>query len=113
MKIAIRFLGLPTSEALRQHSERQAILHLGRFEHELDSVEIRIRDVNGPRGGDDMECKVSARGPRIGFTTMAELTSDAYGSVAMAMSRLSRSVARTIDRVRGMRGLVPAPRPTN
>jgi putative sigma-54 modulation protein len=113
MKIAIRFLGLPTSEALRQHSERQAHLHLGRFERELDSVEIRIRDVNGPRGGDDMECKVSARGPRVGFSTMAELTSDAYGSVAMALSRLSRTVARTLDRARGLRDLVPAPRPVN
>jgi len=107
MKIAIRFLGLPASEALRQHTERQALLHLGRFDRELESVEIRIRDVNGPRGGEDMECKVSARGPRIGFASMAELTSDAYGSVAMALSRLSRSVARALDRVRGMRGIGP------
>lgn len=109
MKIAIRFLGLPPSEALRQHSERQAVLQLGRFENELESIEIRIRDVNGPRGGDDMECKVSARGPRIGFSTVAEVTSDAYGSVCTAMSRMSRSVARSLDRARGMRGLTPAP----
>ncbi len=113
MKIAIRFLGLPTSDALRRHAERQAKLHLGRFERELDSVEIRIRDVNGPRGGEDMECKVAARGPRVGFNAMAELTSDAYGSVAMALSRLSRTIARALDRVRGMRGLMHAPRPVH
>ena len=113
MKIAIRFLGLPTSEALRQHSERQAHLHLARFERELDSVEIRVRDINGPRGGEDMECKVSARGPRVGFTTMAELTSDAYSSVALALSRLARTVARTLDHARGLRGLVPARRSMN
>jgi hypothetical protein len=105
MKIAIRFLGLPPSPALRQHSERQALRHLGRFGSELDSVEIRIRDVNGPRGGEDMECRVSARGRRIGFASMAELTSDAYGSVALALGRLSRSIARALDRARGMRGL--------
>jgi hypothetical protein len=44
---------------------------------------------------------------------MAELTSDAYGSVAMALSRLSRSIARALDRVRGMRGLSPAARLSN
>jgi len=103
MKIAIRFLGLPPSPALREHSERQALLHLSRFGHELDSVEIRIRDVNGPKGGEDMECKVSAKGPRLGFSTIAELSGDAYASVGMALARLSRSVARALDRARGFR----------
>jgi putative sigma-54 modulation protein len=103
MKIAVRFLGIPKSEALREHSERQALFHLSRFGHELDSIEIRIRDVNGPRGGEDMECKVSAKGPRLGFSTIAELSGDAYASVGMALSRLSRSVARTLDRARGFR----------
>jgi ribosome-associated translation inhibitor RaiA len=103
MKIAIRFFGLPASEALREHSERQARLHLDRFGHELESVEIRIRDVNGPRGGEDLECKVSAKGPRMGFAAMAELSSDAYASVGLALSRLSRSIGRALDRARGFR----------
>jgi putative sigma-54 modulation protein len=103
MKIAVRFLGLPKSEALREHSERQALFHLSRFGHELDSIEIRIRDVNGPRGGEDMECKVSAKGPRLGFSTIAELSGDAYASVGMALARLSRSVARSLGRTRGFR----------
>jgi putative sigma-54 modulation protein len=105
MKIAVRFLGLPPSEALREHSERQALFHLSRFGQDLDSVEIRIRDVNGPRGGEDMECKVSAQGPRVGFASIADLSGDAYASVGMALSRLSRSIARALDRARGMRGL--------
>ena len=74
MKIAIRFLGLPPSPALREHSEHEARFHLGRFDRDLDAVEIRVRDVNGPRGGEDMECKVSAKGPRVGFTAIAELS---------------------------------------
>jgi putative sigma-54 modulation protein len=103
MKIAVRLLGLPPSESLRQHAERQARLHLGRFGVALDSVDIRIRDVNGPRGGEDMECKVSAKGPRLRFATMAELSGDAYQSVGMALSRLARAIARGLDRSRGMR----------
>lgn len=110
MKTIIRFLGLPASQALREHCERHVLRHLGRFRHELDSVEIRIRDVNGPRGGEDMECKVSARGRRVGFASLAELSSDAYGSVGLALSRLSRSIARTLDRGRRTRGLALAAR---
>jgi putative sigma-54 modulation protein len=103
MKVAVRFLGIPASEALREHSERQARLHLGRFGHALDSVEIRLRDVNGPRGGEDLECKVSAKGLRMGFSAMAELSSDAYAAVGVAMTRLSRSIGRALDRARGFR----------
>jgi putative sigma-54 modulation protein len=113
MKIAVRFLGLPPSEALREHSERQAMIHLGRFVHDLESVEIRVRDVNGPRGGEDMECKVSAKGPRIGFTTMAELSADAYHSVQLAVARLSRTIARNLGRVRGAHAMRVAPHPVH
>jgi putative sigma-54 modulation protein len=103
MKIFIRFLGLPPSPALREHSERQALFHLSRYGNEVESVEIRIRDINGPRGGEDMECKVSAKGPRVGFAAVADLSGDAYASVGMALSRLARSIARSLDRYRNLR----------
>jgi ribosome-associated translation inhibitor RaiA len=100
MKIAIRFLGLPPSEALREHSERQALAHLGRFGQDLSSIAIHIRDVNGPKGGEDMQCQVFARGPRLGFSTLAELSGDAYQAVNAAMARLARTVARGLERAR-------------
>jgi putative sigma-54 modulation protein len=103
MKIAVRFLGLPPSKSLREHAERQARFHLSRFGVDLNSVDIRVRDVNGPRGGDDMECRVSAKGSRLGFATMAEISADAYQSVGRALSRLARSIARNLERTRGMR----------
>ena len=104
MKIAVRFLGLPPSEALREHSERQALLHLGRFGHDLRSVDIRIRDVNGPKGGADKQCQVFATGPRLGFSTLQELSEDAYQAVNAAMVRLARTVARGLERARDWKG---------
>jgi len=49
MKISVRFLGLPPSDGIREHVERQALFHLSRFGHDIQFVEIRVRDVNGPR----------------------------------------------------------------
>ena len=100
MKIVVRFLGLPPSEPLREHSERQALFHLGRFGQDLRSVDIRIRDVNGPRGGADKQCQVFATGPHLGFSTLQELSEDAYQAVNAAMARLARTVARGIERAR-------------
>jgi len=100
MKIAVRFLGLPPSEMLREHSQRQALFHLSRFGHDLSSIDIHIRDVNGPKGGEDMQCQVFARGPRFGFSTLQELSKDAYQAVDAAIRRVARTVARGLERAR-------------
>lgn len=102
MKINIRFLGLPPSDAVRWFVEKQALSHLSRFGHEVEAIEFRMRDVNGPRGGDDMECKVIAKGPRIGSTAITELSGDMYQSVATAIARLARAVARSLERARSL-----------
>jgi len=68
-----------------------------------------MRDVNGPRGGDDMECKVVAKGPRVGFTTISELSGDLYQSVATAIGRLARAVARSLERARSLHPLPHLP----
>jgi ribosome-associated translation inhibitor RaiA len=100
MKISIRFLGLPPSDAVRWFVERQAVHHLSRFGHEVQAVEVRMRDVNGPRGGEDMECTVIAKGSRIRSAAISELSGDMYQSVATAIARLARTVARSLERAR-------------
>ena len=104
MKIVVRFQGLPHSGALREHSERQALLHLSRFGRDLSSVAIRISDVNGPKGGVDKQCRVIANGPRLGLSTLEELSEDAYQAVDMAIARLARTVARGLERARDWKG---------
>jgi len=100
MKIVVRFLGLPPSDVLREHCERQALFHLSRFGHDLSSVDIRIRDVNGPKGGADKQCQVFATGPRLGYSTLQVLSEDAYQAADAAISRLARTVARGLERAR-------------
>jgi ribosome-associated translation inhibitor RaiA len=103
MNIVVRFLGLEPSEMLREHCERQALFHLSRFGHDLRTVDIRIRDVNGPRGGVDKQCQVFATGPRLGYSTLQELSEDAYQAADAAISRLARTVARGLKRARDLK----------
>ncbi len=102
MKITVRFLGLPPSDAVRWFVEKQALFHLSRFGQELQSVEVRVRDVNGHRGGEDMECRVVAKGPRVRFATVSALSPDAYQSVGAALAKLARTVARSLERARSL-----------
>lgn len=101
MKIELRFRDLETTDELRMHSERQAHFHLSRFGGELTSVVIRVRDVNGPKGGVDKHCQLTARGPRLRAIRVEAESADVSSAIDMAMERLSRTVGREFDRLRG------------
>ncbi len=100
MQIDVRFHGLQSSHALRRHITKRLNNHLGRFSHELTRVIVRIGDVNGPKGGVDKRCKITVRGPRVGTSTLDELSNNAYAAVNNAVHRLTRAVGRRIERAR-------------
>ena len=102
MKIEIRFRGLPPSPMLKDHAARQAAFHLARFGEELTELWLTVSDVNGPRGGLDKRCQVSARGPRIAVFLESE-AEDAYRAVDEAVKRLARTVRRDLERLHSRR----------
>lgn len=104
MKIEVRFRGqeLP-SGALRDHATRRIHLHLSRFGKEIASVQVRVGDVNGPKGGLDKECQVTLRGRRIGGVIVDDVSSDAYAAVDLAVERAGYVVGRELERVRAER----------
>jgi putative sigma-54 modulation protein len=113
MKVEIRFRGLESSDALREHAARRVHFHLSRFGHVVSAVLVRISDVNGPKGGLDKRCQVTVRGQSFGSATFGELSGDAYSAVDMAVERIGHSVGRQLERVRSdRRGGYPLPSPS-
>lgn len=107
MKIQVRFRALEPSEALRAHALRRVLFHLDRYGHELTSVLLRIGDVNGPKGGPDKRCQVTAQGRRLVRVTVESVSEDAYAAVATAVERAGRAVGRGLARVRRVRAARP------
>jgi putative sigma-54 modulation protein len=103
MKIDVRFRGLESSDALRDHIARRIHFHLSRFGSKVTAVLVRISDVNGPKGGVDKRCQVTVRGPRLGLATLDEMSGDAYAAVDIAVERIGRSIGRELDRARSDR----------
>jgi hypothetical protein len=108
MKIEVRFRGIDPSDALRAQATRAIVQHLARFAPDLDTVIVRIDDVNGPRGGMDKHCRVVARGTSLSATT-SERGADAYAVVATAVEGVSRALERRAARLRSYRRIVGAP----
>jgi putative sigma-54 modulation protein len=100
MRVHVRCTGIDHSSSLVEHTKRRIQQHLSRFGLRLHNVEARLGDVNGPRGGRDKRCLVTAHGPGLGVVRVEELHEDLYLCVDRALERLEEAVGRSIARIR-------------
>lgn len=109
MKIDVRFHGVPSSENLRHHTLRRTREQLARFGHEITQVVVRIRDVNGPRGGLDKTCHIRVQGPRIGTSTVEKVGVDPMAALNLAAHKMVSVAKKRLERRRVTRPRKPIP----
>lgn len=98
MEIRLTARNVELSDDLREHIERRIYFALSRFGHRIRKVDVKVEDINGPRGGMDKRCSVIVRiapGRRV---AIEDSDSDILVAVDRAADRLGRAVAREIDR---------------
>jgi len=81
-------------------AKRRAGLALGRFANRIDSLVLRIDDVNGPRGGLDISCLGTATLHGGETVVITARHTSAQGAVIEVMTRLRQAVIRTLERAR-------------
>ena len=85
---------LRLSDGVRGHIRRRLGSALGRFRDHVDEVQVRLHDVNGPRGGVDKRCRLVLNGTG-GIIVVAQGTApNFYQAVDAAARRAARSVRR-------------------
>lgn len=100
MKINVRFKGFAISDSLAEHVTRKIHQHLSRFGHRVAAVDVRLSDVNGPRGGRDKRCRLTVHLPGRAPLYVEELHQDFYAGIDVALDRLAEAVGRSIQRAR-------------
>jgi ribosomal subunit interface protein len=98
LEIRVRHTGLP--EALRSYVERRLRFSPGRFGGRVGRVTARIFDLNGPRGGNDKCCRLSAGVVPTGGLVVEATDADLYAAINRATERLGRSFRRHLERRR-------------
>lgn len=91
-------------EMLRASIDTHARLTLGRVSPRLESVTLYLQDVNGPRGGEDKQCRLVAKLLPSGELTVHGLGEDWEKVIHSTLRRLSRAIIRELDRRRATRG---------
>lgn len=92
MRINIR----ANSGWLSRLARRRFEFALGRFHGRVQSVAVRLVDLNGPRGGIDKRCRVTVRLTEPKRTLVLE---DTDADAVVAVDRLADRTARTVARV--------------
>jgi hypothetical protein len=91
-----------------KNSHRRAIRRilasaLGRFSRRVRTIRVWLDDVNGPRGGMDIRCRIDVHFRPRGSITVAAQAIDEYAATARAASRARELVDRRVKRARSRR----------
>ncbi len=86
------------SELAIQQTEAKVAAAFSKFGFRISRIEIFLRDINGPRGGADMECRVVAKIKKMGEVVVTVCDQSLTRSISHAITRTERSVARRIQK---------------
>lgn len=99
MHIEIQARSFSLTDALRRHVERRLGFALSRYQ-EIERIEVRLSDINGPRGGSDKCCHIQITLPRLAIVIIEDMEADLYVAIDRATERARRTVARRLARQR-------------
>lgn len=102
-RISVQSRRFPLDRPLRLAVPRILSAALSQFARRLRAVHVWLEDVNGPRGGVDIRCRIElALRPR-GRIVVSSLAPNGYVAVADAASRAGKMINSRIDRARTRR----------
>jgi putative sigma-54 modulation protein len=98
MEIVVRARNIGWNDELRQQVERSIAFAVDRHSGRIDRISVSVIDLNGPRGGVDKLCRITAhlRGSRP--VSIMERGDDLMAIVNQAARRLGYRVGKKLHR---------------
>ena len=100
MKIDIVMQQTCSDNNISSQLARQVRFALSRFGTAISLVTVRITDMNGPKGGVDTRCVVSAKLFAAGEVVVQGEGENAYSALNYCLSRAGRTIRRNLERRR-------------
>ena len=100
MNLILKSRGFTVSEPLRQYVERRAGFALDRCQPSIGRVVVDLEDLNGPKGGVDKACRISAEVTGIRTVCVQERGTHFAAAVDQACRRLSYRLHQLLRRGR-------------
>lgn len=104
MDIKILSRNVVLTDAQSETLERRVQFALGRFASEVRTVQLTLTDVNGPKGGSDVLCRVKVVLKGSGDVNVSGTDVSVEVVVASVVDRAARTLSRMLDRLRDHQG---------
>jgi ribosome hibernation promoting factor len=95
---SIRVHGIEWTDELRDEVERSIAFAIDRYGTQLHHISVYLSDLNGPKGGVDKICQITASLKRGSSVLILEKGSETVPMVNRAVSRLGYRIGRRIQR---------------
>jgi ribosomal subunit interface protein len=103
MRIEIQARNFSLTNALRNHIQRRLGSALSARADHIQRVQVRLSDINGPRGGDDKCCLIQITLPRMADVVIENTEDNLYNAIDRAAERVSRTLTRKLGRQRNIK----------
>lgn len=105
MKMQLQTQGFTLTPAIDAHVRKQINFNLANFEGHVLSTEVFLRDVNGPKGGNDKKALICVKLSSRIIVKVERTRSDLYAAMSLAARQAKRSVKRSLNKHRRMEKL--------
>lgn len=98
--VNIRVTGVTLAPDEREYVRERLGARLGKYATSIERVSVRVRDVNGPRGGVDKACHVKVVLSGLPSVVFEHQAASLRAAVTGALGGVERAVRRTVERRR-------------
>jgi ribosome-associated translation inhibitor RaiA len=95
--LRIQSRGFALTPALKQRVSKRIGMILGNTAHPITSVDVRLSDINGPKGGVDKKCQIHIQLSGHPSVVITDIQHDLYYAIDRAASRAMRTVRRRLS----------------
>ncbi|MCY3001600.1 MAG: HPF/RaiA family ribosome-associated protein [Planctomycetota bacterium] len=101
MRVLLRSPHVTLEQDLRDSINADLRAALAHVEDRVVSAQVKLDDVNGPKGGLDKNCEVIVNCGHLGILRVEAKGKDLKRVVASALTKLRRAVEHAVDHKRG------------
>ena len=100
METVIQTQGFGLTPSLEKFTRSRVKKALGKCADNIERVVVRLKDINGPKGGPDKHCSVEIIISRSPILIISNVSSDMYHSIQHTTKKAARTALRHLDRRR-------------
>ena len=100
MEIKIFDGNIETSKAQYDYIMNKVGAAASRLKHAACFIEVRLADLNGPKGGVDKRCSIVLTPPGLATLRIEEQAPDYYAAIDAASAKLKKVVSKALERTK-------------